>query len=54
MFKITKYKICVAGMLLGIGLISLLPFMGLADGVRVPVRDLGNKTIIYPYLTVGH
>jgi len=29
MFKITKYKICVAGMLLGVGLISLLPFMGL-------------------------
>jgi hypothetical protein len=29
MFKITKFNICIIGMLIGIGLISLLPFMGL-------------------------
>ena len=29
MFKITKFNICIIGMLVGIGLISLLPFMGL-------------------------
>jgi hypothetical protein len=29
MFKITKFKVCVIGMIVGIGLISLLPFMGL-------------------------
>jgi uncharacterized membrane protein len=29
MLKITKFKICVIGMVLGIGVISLLPFMGL-------------------------
>jgi hypothetical protein len=29
MFKITKFNICIIGILLGIGLLSLLPFMGL-------------------------
>ena len=29
MFKITKFNICIIGMLVGIGLICLLPFMGL-------------------------
>ncbi|MBD0360768.1 MAG: hypothetical protein ICV56_08680 [Nitrososphaeraceae archaeon] len=29
MFKITKFNICIIGMLVGIGLISLLPVMGL-------------------------
>ena len=29
MFKITKFKICVIGMIVGVGLISLLPFMGM-------------------------
>ena len=29
MFKITKFKVCVIGMVLAVGLISLLPFMGL-------------------------
>ena len=29
MFKITKVNICIIGMLVGIGLISLLPVMGL-------------------------
>ncbi|HEY6886112.1 MAG TPA: hypothetical protein VI278_18935 [Nitrososphaeraceae archaeon] len=29
MFKITKFKVCVIGMIVGVGLISLLPFMGL-------------------------
>jgi hypothetical protein len=30
MFKITKFNICIIGILVGIGLLSLLPFMGLA------------------------
>ena len=29
MFKITKFNICIIGILVGIGLLSLLPFMGL-------------------------
>ena len=29
MFKITKFNICIIGILVGIALISLLPFMGL-------------------------
>jgi hypothetical protein len=29
MFKITKFKVCIMGMIAGVGLISLLPFMGL-------------------------
>jgi hypothetical protein len=29
MFKITKYNLCIIGMLVAIGVISLLPFMGL-------------------------
>jgi hypothetical protein len=29
MFKITKFKVCIIGMVVGVGLISLLPFMGL-------------------------
>ncbi|MFL6317753.1 MAG: hypothetical protein ACJ71K_05940 [Nitrososphaeraceae archaeon] len=29
MFKITKFKVCVIGMLVGVGLVSLLPFIGL-------------------------
>ena len=29
MFKVTKFKICVIGMVVGVGVISLLPFMGL-------------------------
>ena len=28
-FKITKFNMCVIGILVGIGLLSLLPFMGL-------------------------
>jgi hypothetical protein len=28
MLKITKFNVCVFGMFVGIGLISLLPFMG--------------------------
>jgi hypothetical protein len=35
MFRITKFKICIIGMVIGVGLISLLPFMGDADGVLV-------------------
>jgi len=30
MFKITKFNLCVIGMLVGIGLISALPFVGLS------------------------
>ena len=30
MFKITKFNICIIGILVGITLLSLLPFMGLA------------------------
>ena len=29
LFKITKFNICIIGILVGIALISLLPFMGL-------------------------
>jgi hypothetical protein len=32
-------------MLLGIGLISLLPFMGLADGVQAVARQLGEGVL---------
>jgi hypothetical protein len=30
MFKITKFNLCVIGMFVGIGLISMIPFMGLS------------------------
>jgi hypothetical protein len=30
MFKITKFNLCMVGMVVGIGLISALPFMGLS------------------------
>ena len=30
MFKLTKFNVCVIGMVVGIGLISILPFVGLS------------------------
>jgi hypothetical protein len=48
MFKLTKFSICIVGMIVGITIIGALPFMGLTcrGGVRVYTRRENNKLIL--------